>query len=829
MRVICEALSGPRGRGARPWVAGKTAGDGSEVGAKSDKLTPQRDRVWGCAMKFVVRRLAAFLLLGLAGFATLAAPAWAEKRVALVIGNGAYQNAPRLPNPSHDANDVAAALKRVGFETILGLDLNRDAMVDYEVRFARAARDADVALFYYSGHALQYAGVNYLMPVDTKLKDEADLRRMARVDDIVNDLQQARNLKILVLDSCRDNPILDQLKRSVGRTRGLSLHRGLAKIESPQGMIVAYATQAGRTAEDGNGRNSPYTTAFLSHIEERAEIGAIFRRISADVYQSTKEGQLPELSLSLIGEFYLHGKPSVSGTPALGAAAQAWAAIKDTTSSGVLEVFLQRYGDSIFAPFARARLTELKRKQQVALAAPVLPPVVRSPKLSQDDVVRLFNASGFDVAIKKATDDYVERPNRQKMLRGAIDGMRKAFPQSRGFSRVSLSGSLTVASVQTEALAILNRLPNAGDDQRVVNAAMDGLLTSLDPHSSFMDAKAFHDMQVQTRGEFGGLGVEISLENGIVKVVSPLDGTPAARAGVLAGDLITHLDDVPIKGLTLNKVVEKMRGKVGSKIKLTIVRQGQTRPIGLYLTRALIRVRGVKSRVEAGDIGYIRITQFNGQAAASFKKAVHDIAARVRARRLKGYIIDLRNDPGGLLSQVIAVASDVLEQGEIVSTRGRTAAETQRFTAKPGDIVKGRPIVVMINGGTASGAEILAGALHDNKRATVIGWRSFGKGSIQTIFPLGAGQGAIRLTTARYYTPSGRSIQAKGIEPDIEVLQAEPAGAKKRTKLKSEAALAGHLAGSGNERGGSQSYIPPQRKDDKALQRAVELLHGARH
>ncbi|MEW6768459.1 MAG: caspase family protein [Pseudomonadota bacterium] len=240
--------------------------------------------------------------------------AFADKRVALVIGNSAYANAPRLVNPANDAKDVSAALKRIGFDVITGLDLDRSGMDSATIRFARAARDSDVAVFYYSGHAMQFAGANYLMPIDAKLSDEADLRLMVRADDVVSDLQQAKNLKILVLDSCRDNPLAAELKRSIGRTRSASVSDGLAKIESPQGMIVAYATQAGRTADDGAGRNSPYTTAFLRHIEEQNEIGAVFRRISADVYNSTNRSQLPELSLSLIGEIYLKGMPATNSS-----------------------------------------------------------------------------------------------------------------------------------------------------------------------------------------------------------------------------------------------------------------------------------------------------------------------------------------------------------------------------------------------------------------------------------------------------------------------------------------------------------------------------------
>lgn len=247
----------------------------------------------------------AHLLTGLAASAALA-----DKRVALVIGNGNYQNTQRLPNPTNDATDIAAALKRTGFETIVGLDLDKAGMENATIQFSRAAREADVAIFYYSGHAMQFNGVNYLMPVDAKLSDEADLRRMARVDEIAEDVQKAKNLRILVLDSCRNNPLAEQLKRSIGRTRSAGIQNGLAKMDAPQGMIVAYSTQSGREAADGTGRNSPYTAAFLKHIETPEEIGTVFRKVSADVYENTKRDQLPELSLSFIGEFYLKGRPS---------------------------------------------------------------------------------------------------------------------------------------------------------------------------------------------------------------------------------------------------------------------------------------------------------------------------------------------------------------------------------------------------------------------------------------------------------------------------------------------------------------------------------------
>jgi len=365
------------------------------------------------------------------------------------------------------------------------------------------------------------------------------------------------------------------------------------------------------------------------------------------------------------------------------------------------------------------------------------------------------------------------------------------------------------------------------DDGKLVESAINGMLAGLDPHSSYMDAKSFRDMQVQTRGEFGGLGIEVTMEDGLVKVVAPIDDTPAAKAGILANDLITSLNDEPIQGLTLNQAVDKMRGAPNTKIKLKIIRKPSTTPIEVTLTREVIRVRTVRSQLEGDDVAYIRLTQFNEQTTDGMKKAISTLSGKA-GDKLKGYIIDLRNNPGGLLEQAISVSDAFLEKGEIVSTRGRNAEETQRFNARASDLINGKPLIVLINGGSASASEIVAGALQDHKRATLVGTRSFGKGSVQTIIPLGSGNGALRLTTARYFTPSGRSIQAKGITPDIEVLQDVPDELKSRTDTKGEASLRGHLKGdAGKEQTGSQSYVPPDPKDDKALKTALDLLRGA--
>jgi carboxyl-terminal processing protease len=333
-------------------------------------------------------------------------------------------------------------------------------------------------------------------------------------------------------------------------------------------------------------------------------------------------------------------------------------------------------------------------------------------------------------------------------------------------------------------------------------------------------------MQIQTRGEFGGLGIEVTMEEGLIKVVAPIDETPAAKAGILAGDLITHLDDEPVQGLTLNQAVEKMRGPVNTKIRLKVMRKGQDKATEIAITRDVIRVRSVRSRSEGDDVAYIKVTQFNEQSTENVKKAINDLSTSLQGDKLKGFVLDLRNNPGGLLDQAISISDAFLEKGEIVSTRGRNTEETQRFNARAGDLTKNKPIIVLINGGSASASEIVAGALQDHKRATVVGTRSFGKGSVQTIIPLGSGNGALRLTTARYYTPAGRSIQAKGISPDIEILQDVPEELKARTDSKGESSLRGHLKGEGDEQGGSQSYIPPDPKDDKALNFALDLLRG---
>ena len=364
------------------------------------------------------------------------------------------------------------------------------------------------------------------------------------------------------------------------------------------------------------------------------------------------------------------------------------------------------------------------------------------------------------------------------------------------------------------------------DDGKLIEAAINGMLSSLDPHSSFMDAKNYRDMQVQTRGEFGGLGIEVTMEEGVLKVVAPIDDTPASRAGLLSGDLIVQIDDDQVQGLQLNQAVDKMRGPVNTSVRLKLVRKGTPDPIDVTLMRDTIRIRAVRWRNE-GDVAYLRITQFNEQTYDNLKKGIEQLKTEIPNDRLKGYVLDLRNNPGGLLDQAINVSDAFLERGEIVSTRGRNVDEGQRHVARPGDLSGGKPIVILLNGGSASASEIVAGALQDHKRATLVGTRSFGKGSVQTIIPLGS-NGALRLTTARYYTPSGRSIQSKGIDPDVQVKPDVPAELKGRDETKGEAALKGHLKNGEDEGGGSSAYVPPDPKNDRQLNYALELLRSGR-
>jgi len=351
------------------------------------------------------------------------------------------------------------------------------------------------------------------------------------------------------------------------------------------------------------------------------------------------------------------------------------------------------------------------------------------------------------------------------------------------------------------------------EEKTLIENAINGMLTALDPHSSYMNPKTYKDMQVQTKGEFGGLGIEVTMENGVIKVVSPIDDTPASKAGIQSGDLIFALDGEPVQGLTLQEAVEKMRGKVGTPIKISI-RRGTKDPFDVSLTREIIKVKSVRYRLEGGDIGYIRVTSFTEQSTSGVLDAIEKLKKEA-GNKLKGFVLDLRNNPGGLLDQAIAMSDAFLDKGEIVSVKARKSDDVQRWNAKPGDVANGLPIVVLVNGGSASASEIVAGALQDHRRAIILGTRSFGKGSVQTIMQV-TGGGAIRLTTALYFTPSGRSIQKEGIKPDIEVEPAKIENIQSRAGFREENLR--RSITNPNEKPGDakpEAGKPADKKDDK--------------
>jgi carboxyl-terminal processing protease len=373
---------------------------------------------------------------------------------------------------------------------------------------------------------------------------------------------------------------------------------------------------------------------------------------------------------------------------------------------------------------------------------------------------------------------------------------------------------------------VRNEYVDRPEDSKLIESSIKGMLNNLDPHSSYMDAKTFKDMQSQTKGEFGGLGIEVTLEDGFLKIITPIDDTPAARAGLMPNDMITQINGESVLGMSFGQAVDAMRGPVNTTVTITVHRPGKKNAFDVTLKRAIVQIQSVKSQV-MDDVGYIRITQFNDQTFDKLSAAFEQFKKEKphEDRPLKGYILDLRNNPGGLLEQAILVTNAFISQGEIVSTRGRTKEDIQRYSAKPPSLAGEKPVIVLINGGSASASEIVAGALQDHKRAKILGSRSFGKGSVQTVIPLD-NNGALRLTTARYFTPSGHSIQAKGITPDIEVKQDVPSDLAGKDQIQGEASLRGHLKNGDGEKSGSSAYVPLDQSKDVQLRAALNLLNS---
>jgi carboxyl-terminal processing protease len=421
------------------------------------------------------------------------------------------------------------------------------------------------------------------------------------------------------------------------------------------------------------------------------------------------------------------------------------------------------------------------------------------------------------------------------VLTGLVAGVLVSIGHGVFAERESSQATLPVEELRTFS-DVFGRIKNDYvvdvDDKELIENAIRGMLSGLDPHSSYLDAEQFTELQVGTTGQFGGLGIEVGMENGFVKVIAPIDDTPAQRAGVEAGDLVIRLDDTPVKGMTLNDAVKIMRGKPGSDIELTIVREGVDQPLKITITRDVIKVKSVRARMLEPGFGYLRISQFQSKSAENMVDAIEDLKKENKGA-LQGLVLDLRNNPGGVLNGAVAVSDAFLKKGMIVYTEGRIADSRLRFNATPDDVIDGAPLVVLVNQGSASASEIVAGALQDHKRAIIVGVQTFGKGSVQTILPLSS-ESALKLTTARYYTPSGRSIQAEGITPDIELESIKVSSVERNIEPLKEADLSGHLEnGNGKhdkkvdkKSADEEEDVALSPADDYMLYEALNLLKG---
>jgi C-terminal processing protease CtpA/Prc len=513
---------------------------------------------------------------------------------------------------------------------------------------------------------LQIGNSNYLVPVEANPVREADVDfQMVDVNVVLRQMEGTK-LNLVVLDACRNNPFGGRGLRAVGG--------GLAQMRAPEGTLISFATQPGNVALDGDG-NSPFTSALAATLRKPGlDVFQAFNEVGLAVKRSTAGAQQPWVSSSPIdGDFYFVAPAATAAPPGTNAeeAAQAWAATRDSTSLAVIDTFIQQYGSSIYGPFARARRDELS-KNQVALdvpkpAAPVAR--TRTPRLSKADVVKSFEL--FVQVIDQIKKNYVEQRDERGLYVAASKAMQRAFPSALQVSNSGQGDTRSVGAgdpagdldtVYETALASMNAQSSGSEDQHILEVAINGVLAALDPHSGYLNATDYRDMQVQSRGTFGGVGLQVKMIDGLLKVMTPMDGGPGARAGILSNDVIMSIDDTPIQGLTLRQAVEKLRGPVGSPVKLKIVRQNQDNPLEVTIVREMVHVAGVRWRIEAGDIGYVRIPQFNEQTDGSVKQAVAELGRQSANDNLKGYVIDLRNNSGGLMDQVVLVADELLER-----------------------------------------------------------------------------------------------------------------------------------------------------------------------
>ena len=711
----------------------------------------------------------------------LSTAAQAAQRVALVVGNSAYQHATELGNPGNDANDVAAVLKGFGFEVVLGLDLSKAGFEAKIRQFVQTLKGSDAGIFFYAGHGLQVAGQNYLVPVDAKLEDAEGIEfELIRLDVVQRIMERETRASVLFLDACRNNPFARSLARAFG-TRSGDIGRGLAPVESGIGTLISFSTQPGNVALDGRGRNSPFAGALvkeLSHSHE--DLNAILIGVRNDVMSETGNRQVPWEHSALRARFFV-ALPNADVSPVQGRAGDkngvdgAWLQLKNSDDAGRIIAFRAKYGEKnpLQDQLARRRL-EVLASNSGAAGAP-------TPKAMTVEFARGLIRDVF----KRVRNNYPEPVNEAALVARALGKLIDTFPGA--LDKATLDGRLArltpgevegASDVLADMFARVQEVYGRWmDSYTLVEGVLNPVLRGLDRHTTYFAPERFRALQAATSGEFGGVGLELRLENGLLRVVTPLDDAPAAKADIKPADLILEVDGKSVQGLSLEEVVARIRGPMKTSVALTLERAGRPDTFVVNVVRDRVRTKPVKGRLE-GDVAYIKISQFDGQTRRVLLSTV-DSLKKAAGDRLKGYVLDLRNNSGGLLDSVAAVADDFIDAGQIFSTKGRKAQTTTTRQAKPGDIAQGKPIVVIANGGSASGTEIVIAALQENKRATVVGTRTFGKGAIQTIFRMGD-RGGFRLTTAHFLTPNGRELETVGVAPDVVVEQDAASGSDKQ-------------------------------------------------
>ena len=712
-----------------------------------------------------------------------------QLKVALIIGNGAYDSSP-LTNPAKDAADMADVLTKLGFDAQLVTDADRRQMIEAIQAFSDKLRDGGVALFYYSGHGLQAHGSNYLIPLRCAIHNEADIEFEAvEVNRVLANMETANGsgVNIVMLDACRDNPFKGFFK---------SLKSGLAQMDAPTGSLIVYATAPNMPAlDDPAGQNSFYTRRLLEALRTMPEknIYDLLLWVRQQVMADTNKRQVPWEANSLTGVFTFAAPPPTlnrqgfSDLDALAAMEEAFAAAQENEGRRISAATKQAYWQRFLHDFA-ADIASFEQDNQMrqtaqeriafwanaatptpiptAIPSPAptvtpFPQPTATPKVDEDikkhldlfqQVTDLIQANYLDET-KTKTDD---------LKRAAMTATEEHLRQ-QGISSEEIEKMFAENPNDVEKIFMTASSSPHVSSQELVYAAINGTLKSLDEHSSFMPPDIYKEMQVETRGNFGGVGIQLGIKEGKLIAIAPIDETPAFKAGILAGDHILQINDHPTEKITLMEAVQLLRGAKGTSVTLTIMRDAFDQPKKYAIIREIITIKSVTSKMLSDNIGYIRIAQFQENTSSDLERALNDL----KKRKMKRLIVDVRSNPGGLLNACVEVADQFLDRGKlIVYTDGRKPNQDMRFVAKSGAAKVQYPIIVLVDHGTASAAEILTAALQAHARAVIIGTPTYGKGSVQSVIPLSDGSG-LRLTTAYYFTPDNKSIHLRGIIPNI--------------------------------------------------------------